>query len=190
MLLLNSVELPELGVNSVNIDNNYGGRLAAEHLYRQECEEYICLSPPNSWQSEQRYAGFFEFLKKHNKECRIHYIDSSDFQHYNEAEIEKIVKGLQTRRIGCFAFSDYLAMDLMRNLCKMDCGKFIGNNIKIIGYDNIIASSHTYPPLTTISQPFRELGNCGMERLLNMISGADNKLFKMPYPKLVVREST
>jgi DNA-binding LacI/PurR family transcriptional regulator len=103
--------------------------------------------------------------------------------------LKKIIEGWQTHKIGVFAFSDYLAMDLMRILCQLNRGGNIGNNIKIVGYDNIAASSHTYPPLTTISQPFRELGNCGMQKLLNIISGSDNNLFKMPYPKLVVRES-
>lgn len=189
VLLLNSAGLPEIGIESVNIDGYTGGKIAAEHLHAARCEQYYCILTPNSWQSEQRYAGFCDFLKQRGIGIERHYVRTNGFHQYRDLDFERLIPAFGDRRTGIFTLSDYLGMELIRTLSRAGFGKRIGNDIRIIGYDNIPGSQYTYPALTTISQPFRELGRCGMEKLLNMVTGGSGKIIPIPYPQLIKRES-
>ncbi len=189
MLLLNSSGLPEIGMESVNIDNHAGGRIAAEHLLNCGCDDYLCLSTPKAWQTEQRYAGFADALTQRGLSPRIAYIHSSGFHQYREAEIKLLLSESARRRVGIFAVSDFLAMEIIRSFSQLGFQEELGRNIRIIGYDNTPGSQYVLPALTTVNQPFRELGHCGMATLLSMITGMDYRQNPVPLPQLIVRES-
>lgn len=184
-LLLNSPGFPELGINSVNIDNQEGGRIAAEYLLEQKCEQYLCLHSA-SWQCNQRADSFCESLGKHgiNAEKQL---GAGERDH--NLNVNNFVKKHKSKRIGIFATSDYLAMDIMLNIHRDGLGSEIGKRIKIVGYDDLPGSEQTFPPLTTIHQSFKDLGMIGMNKLLNMVIDNANETPALLKPWLVIRES-
>jgi len=70
---------------------------------------------------------------------------------------------------------------------------FAFNDITAIGFDDVLAASTNNPPLTTIHQPLRAMGQAAASTLLGLIR--DDMPRPHPavitvYPKLVVRKST
>ncbi len=87
-----------------------------------------------------------------------------------------------------FAFSDFIAIQIMKNLNKR--GYRIPQDISIIGFDDTLADL-TIPSLTTVSQPFYEMGAKAAEILIERIKNPNLPIQHIKLPtKLVIREST
>ena len=64
----------------------------------------------------------------------------------------------------------------------------IGRAVRLVGYDNLDLTANVVPPLTTIHQPFKQLGVLAIRRIVDAVEGraAGSDVVK---PELVVRES-
>ena len=61
----------------------------------------------------------------------------------------------------------------------------------MVGFDDIRFARHIDPPLTTIAQPMREIGEGTVRLLLEILSGHQIKLVSVTLPhQLIVRRST
>ncbi len=191
LLFMNAAGYPDLGIDSINIDNNAGGRLAAEHLFKRGCHDFLCISSSrDSWQSEQRLSGFYNFLVERGLCPRVFYAESrSGYQNYRLLEAEKMFSLSSSAKVGIFALSDYIAMDLLAMLTRKGLNAQIGQSYLIVGYDDLPVCRHTCPALTTVRQPFCELGRRSMEHLVSMITLSGQKQENMLQPELVIRES-
>jgi LacI family transcriptional regulator len=66
----------------------------------------------------------------------------------------------------------------------------VPDDIKIAGFDNVLAASVAAPPLTTIAWPKAELGRAMMQSLLNMMETREQQTDEAFFePRLVVRQS-
>jgi len=59
----------------------------------------------------------------------------------------------------------------------------------VVGYDDIPVAAFLEPPLTTVSQPMREVGERAASLLLGAISGGGNGGLHLLPVRLVVRAS-
>ena len=87
------------------------------------------------------------------------------------------------------AFNDHSAVGAMHAL--RDAGLSVPADVSVVGFDDIDLASVTYPPLTSIHQPLRELGERAARIVLTQIeqpgSAVVNEKIK---PELVLRAST
>src|SRR5699024_1671707 len=90
---------------------------------------------------------------------------------------------------GIFATNDYKAIEAVRAI--KDSGLKVPEDISIMGFDDVIISSFIDPPLTTVYQPFYEIGERSVERLLGLINTKDltNKKVEVLDSKLTIRNS-
>jgi len=87
-----------------------------------------------------------------------------------------------------FAFSDFMAIQIMKILVKR--GIRIPQDMSIVGFDDTLANL-TIPELTTVSQPFYEMGVKAAEVLIERLKNPDLPIQHIKLPtKLVIREST
>jgi DNA-binding LacI/PurR family transcriptional regulator len=100
---------------------------------------------------------------------------------------------LQTKKqfTALFAFNDVTAMGAI--LALREAGLRVPKDVSVIGFDDVLAASTYNPPLTTVRQPLRDMGQTAATTLLAMIR--DEKQHPPPatitvYPNLVVRKST
>jgi LacI family transcriptional regulator len=90
-----------------------------------------------------------------------------------------------------FAFNDVTAIGAISAL--REAGLRVPRDISVLGFDDITAASMHHPPLTTIHQPLRNMGQVAASTLLSLIR---NEIpHPQPeaitvYPRLVVRKST
>lgn len=70
-------------------------------------------------------------------------------------------------------------------------GLAIGQDISIVGFDDIVMASQVYPPLTTIRQPMASMGEAALEMLVTLLQGRTvlNPRRELP-TELIIREST
>jgi DNA-binding LacI/PurR family transcriptional regulator len=88
------------------------------------------------------------------------------------------------------AHSDHIALAFLAGL--HDAGVSVPGEVALIGFDDRAAARYSWPALTTVAQPSREIGRAGAEILLRKIAGE-----KMPaqgwsqtFPtRLVIRET-
>jgi DNA-binding LacI/PurR family transcriptional regulator len=69
----------------------------------------------------------------------------------------------------------------------------VPRDISVLGFDDITAASMHHPPLTTIHQPLRRMGQVAASTLLSLIRNEvphPQPEAIIVYPKLVVRKST
>jgi LacI family transcriptional regulator len=90
-----------------------------------------------------------------------------------------------------FAFNDVSAMGAI--LALREAGIRVPQDVSVLGFDDVLAATTNNPPLTTIHQPLRAMGQAAAGTLLGLIR--DEIPRPRPeaitvQPKLVIREST
>jgi LacI family transcriptional regulator, galactose operon repressor len=160
---------------SVSIDNYHGGRLAAEHLLKQNIKYYITQQYENI---PERIGGFIDTIQKAQQAVTI--TDSLD-------DLIEKVKTAKKYPTGIYLPRD---SDAIAALCAFQHNNIdIGKDVLIIGYDDQYLSQYTRPSLTTVSQPFAEVGRFAIQKLIKDIiygTPAKSTLIK---PSLTVRKS-
>ena len=66
----------------------------------------------------------------------------------------------------------------------------VPDEISVIGFDNIFVSALIDPPLTTIAQPVRKMGQAAAEILISTLQGKKTQNKVVFEGKLIVRETT
>ena len=90
-----------------------------------------------------------------------------------------------------FAFNDVTAMGAILSL--REAGLRVPKDVSVIGFDDVLAASTYNPPLTTVRQPLRSMGQTAASTLLGMIRNETSHPRPAAitvYPNLVVRKST
>jgi LacI family transcriptional regulator len=90
-----------------------------------------------------------------------------------------------------FAFNDLTAMGAI--LALREASLRVPRDVSVVGFDDVLAASTNNPPLTTIHQPLRSMGQTAASTLLQLIRDAiphPHPATITVYPKLIVRKST
>jgi DNA-binding LacI/PurR family transcriptional regulator len=100
---------------------------------------------------------------------------------------------LQTGRpfTALFAFNDVTAMGAI--LALREAGLRVPKDVSVVGFDDVLAASTYNPPLTTVRQPLRDMGQTAASTLLGLIRDEiphPQPAGIMVYPNLVIRKST
>jgi LacI family transcriptional regulator len=90
-----------------------------------------------------------------------------------------------------FVFNDVSATGAI--LALREAGLRVPNDVSVVGFDDVLIASVSHPPLTTVHQPLRAMGQAAASTLLKLIRGEippPHPSSIMVYPRLVVRKST
>jgi LacI family transcriptional regulator len=177
------------GLDTVAVDNEGGvravvGHLASVHGYRRLC---FVGGPPDSPDARQRLAAFGEAVRA-IPGCTA---DAPLHGDFSEASGSAAGRALLARpglpdAVACA--NDQMAIGLLRELRR--AGVAVPGGVAITGFDDIYPSRMTDPPLTTVSQPLRELGRRATHRLLDRVgSGPLPPVAEVLPTHLVVRGS-
>ena len=90
-----------------------------------------------------------------------------------------------------FAFNDVTAMGAIQAL--REAGLRVPKDVSVVGFDDVPAASLNNPPLTTVHQPLKDMGQRAAETLLGLIR--EDISHPRPasitvYPEFIVRKST
>jgi LacI family transcriptional regulator len=185
-------EVPRVeGLNSIQIDNRRGGTLAAEHLMKLGHERIAMLVPKRPPRSiEERLEGFraaFDKLDRpFSRSLNVVQAETLSFPDGLEAARHVIEK---QRLTALFCANDEMAAGVLR--AAHELGLEIPRDFSVIGFDDIIMSNYTDPPLTTIKVMREHMGRRAMTRLIELVERTDSRVkVELAPVELVVREST
>jgi DNA-binding LacI/PurR family transcriptional regulator len=85
-------------------------------------------------------------------------------------------------------YNDMSALGALRSIRLH--GLRVPEDISVIGFDDLFFASYTQPPLTTVRQPMRRMGQLAMENLFKLLSGDELEISIKVEAELIVREST
>jgi LacI family transcriptional regulator len=90
-----------------------------------------------------------------------------------------------------FAFNDLTAIGAI--LALREAALRVPKDVSVVGFDDVLAATTNNPPLTTIHQPLRSMGQTAATTLLGIIRDAIPRPHPATitvYPELMVRKST
>lgn len=172
------------------MSDHFGGALRGVHYLVDQGHQRVgfatWLSPAVSM--EHRLLGYHQAMHERgigvdeNMICRV--------EGYPTVNREPLIEWLSSpdRPTAVFAANDQIAIALYR--AASDVGLKIPNDLSVIGFDNLDLSAHLDPPLTTLAQPFLEIGRQVAHVLLSRIHGesAPIRHITLP-PELIIRDS-
>ena len=151
------------GVDSVYIDNYRIMKEGVAFLYKKGYREIFFLTMKNLDITE-RELGFTDAIRNFGINGRPLYYTS---RYRNKAELWDVLKVVvegRKDRLAIACWNDVDAINVMEILHSK--GIKIPEDIGVMGFDDIPASEHTYPALTTIRQPFDEMAKKAIDILI------------------------
>jgi LacI family repressor for deo operon, udp, cdd, tsx, nupC, and nupG len=179
---------PGLGVPSVHIDNAKAAFEAMDHLYGLGHRRIgVITGPLASPLSRDRLRGVKARARKEEAE-EMCVVTQGDFSIESGALAgERLLAADPPTAIFCF--NDEMAMGVLETARRR--GLRVPDDLSLIGFDDIRFARCMDPPLTTIAQPMRAIGEGTVRLLLDILSGRTTPPESVTLPHtLVVREST
>lgn len=180
---------------SIYHDDVDGSRQLTRHLINQGHRKIAYLGNSRSGRTTlDRLAGFRLEMESNGLPVSanfIHEIPGSEPENGNLA-VDHFL-GLPDRPTALVCFNDMMAIGILKSLQKR--GIRVPEEISITGFDNIVFSNYTNPPLTTFDQPKRFIGQKAAELILSLLASTSKT--NVPEQKiqilkgnLLIREST
>jgi LacI family repressor for deo operon, udp, cdd, tsx, nupC, and nupG len=180
---------PHLGIPSVHIDNAKAAAEAMDHLYRLGHRRVgIITGPLVSPLSRDRLSGATARARRQHAE-RDFVVMNGDFSIESGAVCAERLLGRRERPTAIFCFNDEMAMGVVETAKRR--GLRVPLDLSVVGFDDIRFARCIDPPLTTVAQPMRAIGE-GTVQLLLAILNSDAKApesVTLPHT-LTIRSST
>lgn len=141
------------GLNSVGIDHLIGGRLAAEHLLKNQCKKFFFFG----LQEDEKFIGFRDGLLAQGvdkKDIQVFGDQNWYFNDFDKAASimdEFMQNNINDTRTGLFCINDVFAVQAISAAHRNNV--IIPEQLSIVGFDNTMLCDMTYPLLTSINQP-------------------------------------
>ena len=179
---------PSLGIPSVHIDNAAAARTAMEHLYALGHERIAVVGgPPDNPLHRQRLEGARAAARAHDRlELLVPVPGDFSVESGHAAATHFLAQA--PAPTAAFCFSDQMALGVLA-ACR-DLGIRVPEEFSVVGFDDLASSRYLSPPLTTISQPMREIGVRAVRLLLAIIQAVDVPLQQTLEFRLMLRGST
>jgi DNA-binding LacI/PurR family transcriptional regulator len=188
-IVLVNDQYPGEFVHSVMIDNVEGSRLAVEHLIGLGHQRIAYVGDRSGYQSDtERLAGYKEALAKAGITFDAQLAVQGDGR--PEAAIEAVnsLVSLKHPPTAICCYNDMTALGAVRAIHER--GLRVPEDISVTGFDDLFFASYLQPPLTTIRQPMRRMGEMAMENLFKLMSGEESVAQIRVEAKLIARGST
>ncbi|MFJ4107539.1 LacI family DNA-binding transcriptional regulator [Oerskovia enterophila] len=175
----------------IAVDQRLGARVATEHLLDLGHRSVVHLAGPLDWfDARERAKGWNDALAARG----VPEIDREMIRCSWSSDAGYDVGRDLARRVAdgngptaVFAGNDHLALGVLQAF--WEAGVVVPRDVSVVGFDDVEGSAHFIPPLTTVRQPFAELGRRCMGLLLDAFAGSTREPTQIP-PDLVVRASS
>lgn len=183
-----------LALPQIDPDNLEGARLATAHLIELGHTDIAFLCPPVPHTVVQdRYQGFLEAIQlTGGLRVRAWRMETrpSGFAFSYESARQRVHEAILQKQLptAIVAFNDEMAFGAIQALHAQ--GMRIPEDISVTGFDDMPPARMYTPPLTTVRQDIRQLGQHAARSLLRQVQGyPGNSLTLLPV-SLVIRDST
>lgn len=178
------------GFPSVTTTNRAGATDATHHLLSLGRRRIAMITGPMGYGcNRDRLAGYRQALEEAGLAFDPALVVEGDFTEAGGAAAAAALLAGGSFFDGLFAANDLMAIGAMRAL--RQAGRWVPDDVAIVGFDDIPSAAHTDPPLTTVRQPLYEMGRTAAQMLLANLQGEPLPASPVQLPtSLVVRGST
>ena len=175
------------GLNSVDVDNCLGARVAVEHLVHLGYQRIGTITGRRDMSAgQERLEGYESALRAANRPINPAWIVTGDFSERSGYVGMKVLLNQHVDAVFCAG--DLMAMGAMRAIHEQ--GLRIPDDVALVGFDDLPLAAAVNPPLTTIRQPIQQLGSAATEALINLLEGDLSTPYRAVLPtELIVRAS-
>ncbi|MDD2124854.1 LacI family DNA-binding transcriptional regulator [Pseudomonas monteilii] len=185
-------ELEGVDADLVRIDHEQGAYLATRHLLELGHRDIAYIGgPAETGVTQLRLSGFRRAMAEAGAGAQVqgNRVLHCDFTSPGgHAAAAQVLEGKRPTAI--FAGNDMIGFGVLRAAAERNIN--VPGELSVIGFDDIELSRYVYPPLTTVGQSIRELGENAASLLLARIAaprqGAAEQ--RIVPPRIVLREST
>jgi LacI family transcriptional regulator len=187
-LVLSGRHLQGQGLFSLEFDNQGGAQLATQHLLDLGHRDIAFITGDMRHpDAKARLSGYRRALALSGlKPKRKLELAGSFTEESGRQAVEDLLES-RARFTAIFASNDQMAIGAALALHQQ--GLRIPQDVSLVGFDDVASASFSFPPLTTVHHPIRELGQCAAAAMLQMLDGKTPDIV-LPSPRLVIREST
>jgi LacI family repressor for deo operon, udp, cdd, tsx, nupC, and nupG len=180
---------PSLGVPSVHIDNAKAAFEAVDHLCQLGHRRIgVVTGPMASPLSRDRLKGVMARANRDRTRVTVS-VAGGDFSIESGIAAADQLLGGSRPPTGIFCFNDEMAVGVLHAARQRRL--HVPDDVSVVGFDDIRFAQYVDPPLTTIRQPMRELGEATVRLLLNILRGNLKDAVSVTLPHaLIVRAST
>ncbi|MGL4737318.1 MAG: diguanylate cyclase domain-containing protein [Cellulosilyticaceae bacterium] len=186
-----SISSPIAGIPSLLVDNFSGIAEIVSHLIcTHDCKNIAFIGGPAGHdEAICRLEAYAATLEEHNIPINPELIVTGDFSRQAGEDAIRILldeKGLTD--IDAFVCVDDTTAYGALHAIKLR-GYSIPNDFYVTGFDDIEEAKSSIPQLTTVRQPFYEMGACGARMLLEHLEGSDIPMYTYYPAQMIIRES-
>jgi DNA-binding LacI/PurR family transcriptional regulator/serine phosphatase RsbU (regulator of sigma subunit) len=171
------------------VDNTSGIKSLISHLAcDHKCRKFAFIGgPKGNLDADERLDLFRKYLDEYNLKCDEAMVIAGDFSRSGgyKAAVELIKKNIDFDAL--LAANDETALGAIQALLDNDIR--VPEDVAVTGFDNIEESELTTPPLTTVRQPFKEIGRTAVELLLAKMRGEEVPMRTSLQTPLIIRQS-
>jgi DNA-binding LacI/PurR family transcriptional regulator len=158
-----------------------------EHLFVQGCERVAIITGPlDRVDAMQRLEGYRDAHRKRGVPVDEHLVIAGDFNRASGRDAG--ARLVEIGSDGVFACNDEMALGALAAFD--EAGIVVPDQIAVIGFDGASAAGLAGISLSTVVQPFDELGHAAVAELLLLLDGEPVELYRMLAPRLVVGDSS
>ena len=170
VVLIDDQGLPPEGTPWIGVDNHLGAYEATRHLIRLGHRRIAHIQGPLKYQnSHERYQGYCDALKEAGISLDPALVMEGDFMPPTGRACTHAFLDLPAweRPTAIFAGSDYMAYGAISAIEQRSLR--VPEDVAVVGFDDNPSSAHMEPALTTVRQPFYEMGRRACEMLLALV---------------------
>ena len=185
---------PALNINNISLNSAFGSGAAVDHLIACGCRNICHVGGDMQHRvSLDRQEGFIAAMQRHGITVSSEMLIQADFDVQGSYRIMK--EYLASRQSAALPDAFYCGSDNTAYgtiMALEEAGIHVPDDIMVVGFDDDQPPrGYPYAPLTTLSQPLREMGKKALEVLLNQIDCPDAPPKQVVYyPELIVRGTT
>jgi LacI family transcriptional regulator len=173
---------------AVTCDDEMGGRLVAEHLLETgHTRVAVAAGAPYASTGIDRTAAFVNTFAAAGHPVPDDLVVHAPFDVPSGRRAAELLLSRTPPPTAIFAVNDFAAIGALGAI--RDSGRVPGEEIALVGYNDVPLAAELPIPLTTVRSPMHEMGYRAVQMLMQRLDGKPVESERLP-PELVVRAST
>jgi DNA-binding LacI/PurR family transcriptional regulator len=189
VVLIDPINSVDGAVASVGATNWRGGVTAVQHLLELGHRRIAMLRGYDCLVDDARYHGYVAALTEAGFALDSALIERADFSFEPAVSAAENILRLPDRPTGVFASNDLEALGAIEAARRLGLG--VPGDLSVVGFDDSLCAATSSPQLTTVRQPFAQMGEVAYRLLTDQMEGRESDSLRVELATtLIVREST
>jgi LacI family transcriptional regulator len=189
LVLIDPINPVDEPLASVGATNWQGGVTAVQHLLELGHRRIAMLRGYDCLVDDARYHGYRAALAEAGVTMDSNLVARADFKFEPAVSAAERVLRRPERPTAVFAANDLEALGVMEAARRV--GLRVPGDLSVVGFDDTLLAAVSSPALTTVRQPFEQMGEVAVRILRDQMEGRElNSIRVELMTTLIVREST